>query len=232
MATELADGRPWVLLSGTLCTGAVFGGMLDALGVPAAARHVVELRHPQVEDYARGLIAATSPDAIICGFSLGALVAAHLADRLTASRMFLFGLNPHADDPDKCEGRVALAQDVATAGAAAAIDSRLAPFAGKDPDRAKTCVLSMANETGHLIGVQTALAITRPGAISALAHAVMPVTCFTGTEDSQAPLVFAQDAANAAPCGRAVALPGLGHYALLEDPALCARSVLDSISAR
>lgn len=231
MATELADGRPWIVLPGTLCTGAAFDDLLEALAIPATARHVVELRHAQVEDYVQDLQALTSPEAVICGFSLGALVAAHLADRLPAARMILFGLNPHADDPGKCEGRVDLAQDVAKLGGSAALAHRLPPFGGPDPDRARGRVLAMAQEAGDLIAAQTALAVTRPGAIGALARAQMPVTCLTGTEDGQAPLALAQDAANAAPHGRAVALPGLGHYALLEDPALCSRSVLDAVSS-
>ncbi|WP_417210168.1 alpha/beta fold hydrolase [Antarctobacter sp.] len=225
MAIELTDGRPWVLLSGTLCTDAVFDGLLDALGVPSASCRPVALRRPAVEDYLPELRAACLPGAVVCGFSLGALVAAHLADRLLASQFILFGLNPHADDPAKREGRLRLARDVAVTGGAAALAQRLAPLCGPDPKAARRQILAMADETADAIPAQTELALSRPGALESLAQARAPVSLFTGTRDAAAPFWMAQDAANVARHGRAIPLAGLGHYALVEDPAACAEAV-------
>ncbi|OAN79190.1 hypothetical protein A8B78_12855 [Jannaschia sp. EhC01] len=230
MAIDPADGRPWVLLPGTLCTGEVFDGFLDALGVARRARTVIELSDPQIEDYADALT-AIAPGAIICGFSLGAIVTAHLADRLDAAQYVFFGLNPYADDPAKRDGRLALARDVTRRGGATAMAERLPPLAGPDPERALSQILSMADQTQRLIDAHTAIALSRPGALGPLSRVPCPVTLLTGTDDQMAPFALAQDAAQAAPQGRAVALEGLGHYALVEDPAACARALSDAWNA-
>lgn len=227
MGTDPSDQRPWVLLPGTLCTGAVFDGLLDTLGVPIASRHIVDLQYPNVGDYADILADAGTPETIVCGFSLGAIAAAHLADRLDAAEIVLFGLNPRADDPAKRCGRLELARDVAAIGGGAALVGRLPPLAGRDPEQARAFVLSMADDAQHFVEAQTTLALDRPGALSALAGARCPVTLLTGTDDNQAPLSLAHEAASAAPNGRVVALEGLGHYALVEDPSYCARALSD-----
>ncbi len=231
MATDPADGRPWVLLPGTLCSGTVFDAFLDALDVPTAARTLVDLRHPRVEDYLDAVGEAIAPEAIVCGFSLGAIVAANLADRFDVSEILLFGLNPRADDPAKRAGRLALAHDVADVGGRASLDSRLPALAGPDPDTAREIVLSMAEDVEHRIDAQTALALNRPSALDTLANARAPVTLLTGSDDQQAPLKWAHEAASAAPKGRVVALEGLGHYALVEDPSACARALTEIWSA-
>lgn len=165
-----------------------------------------------------------TPEAVVCGFSLGAIVAAHLANRLPASQMLFFGLHPHADDPAKRDGRQALAQDVARLGGAAAIALRLPPLAGPDPIAARALVLDMADASAQDIETHTSLALNRPGALKALARTQSPVAYLTGTDDTQAPLSIAQDAAQATPQGRVVPLKGLGHYALVENPVLCAKA--------
>jgi pimeloyl-ACP methyl ester carboxylesterase len=232
MAIEAGDGRRWILLPGTLCTGALFDPFLDALGVPVAARHVVELRRPAVETYLPELAALADPHAVICGFSLGAIVAAHLVDRVRVAECLFFGLNPRADDPAKRQGRFDLADDVRRIGGAAALGARLAPLAGPDPAGGRAHILTMADETGGLIEAQTKLALERPGALRALSRAAMPVTFLTGEADEQAPLFLANEGAAAAPNGRVIPLPGLGHYALVEDPLACAQAVTKAWSTR
>ncbi|MGQ7845154.1 alpha/beta fold hydrolase [Granulosicoccus sp. 3-233] len=228
MATESFHECSWVLLPGTLCTGAVFDGFLDGLNVPDSSRQVVLLDRPGVEDYLEDLERLTDANTIICGFSLGAIVAAHLADRLSASRFLLFGLNPYADDPLKREGRLALARDVRQQGGAAALATRLQPMAGRDPVAARALVLSMADDSTIHIDAQTELALSRPGALEHLAGTSVPVTVLTGSDDGQAPLTLARAAAEVAPQGSLIQIPGLGHYALLEDPRTCSRYVLQS----
>ena len=230
MATEPARGRRWILLPGTLCTGAVFNPFLDALGVPFAARHVVELRHPVIEDYLPHLAALDDPHAVICGFSLGASVAAHLVDRIMAADCLLFGLNPRADDPAMRQGRLDLAVDVGRLGGAAALDLRLGKLAGPDPAGARLRILQDAATAADNIGAQTRLALERPGALPSLSRATMRVTCLTGTADGQAPLALAREAAVTALRGQVVALEGLGHYALIENPKACAMAATEALN--
>ena len=214
----------WILVPGTLCTGAVFDPLLDALGVPRDRRRVVPLTQPDVGDY-RAALTDAAEGAVFCGFSLGAIVLAHLADLLPASRILLFGLNPHADDPAKAAGRHALCRDVAATGGAAAMAARLPDLRGPRAGPARAAILEMAEATATDIEAQTALALGRPGALPALSRATAPILVLTGGADRQAPPALGRAAADAAPRGRFVELPGLGHYALLEDPAACAAAV-------
>lgn len=225
MAIDLTDGRPWILLPGTLCSGRVFTAFLDALGVPQDARHVMTMRHPRVEDYRAELEAACSPDSVVCGFSLGAILAAHLADQLPACEFLLFALNPYADRPEKRPDRLSFETDVRQLGGAAAIASRLPPLAGPQPDLAREMILQMADDSAALMPAQTELALTRPGALGSLARTKAPVSLFTGSRDGWAPITLALDAAQAATLGHVTPLPGLGHYALIEDPDACCLAV-------
>lgn len=225
MAIEDLRERDWLLLPGTLCTAEVFTGFLDALEVPRARRITVTLRHPAVEDYA-DFLADRSRGAVLCGFSLGAIVAAHLADRCEAALIVLFGLNPFADDPAKAPGRRQLARDVASIGGARALMPGLPSLGGPAPETARATILAMADAAAGHISAQTSLALTRPGALEALSRACAPVLVMTGSEDRMAPVTQGQAAADAAPLGRFTQLPGLGHYALLEDPMVCARAFL------
>lgn len=226
MAIDPADGRPWVLLPGTLCSGAAFDGLLDCLGVPKGARQVLVLNRPSIKDYAAPMAQLCRDGAVICGFSLGAIVVAHLCDRLPASRIVLFGLNPHADDPAKRDGRLALERDVLAMGGRRALAARLAPLAGPDPKGAKALILDMAEDCSAEIAPQTQLALTRPGALGALSRCAAPICLLTGDQDTQSPLARAEEAAQVAQRARLASLSGLGHYALVEDPAACAAAVM------
>ncbi|WP_416915433.1 MAG: alpha/beta fold hydrolase [Roseicyclus sp.] len=225
MGIEPGDDRPWILLPGTLCTGAVFDPFLDALGVPAGSRHVIELGQPEIADYLAPLLALSHDRAVICGFSLGAIVAAHLVDCLPAAQCLFFGLNPRPDDPVKRQGRLDLAADVDRLGGIAALESRLPSLAGPDPDGGRARILAMAGLAARHVHAQTRLALERPGAFHALSRAGMPITLLTGTRDEQAPLTLAQEAVAAAPMAKLAPLEGLGHYALVEDPRACADAV-------
>lgn len=224
MATDGLSNRPWLLLPGTLCTGAVFDGFLDAVGVADSARTYMTLDRPSIKDYRPDFDALTH-DTIVCGFSLGAIVAAHFARSITADRLILFGLNPYADDPAKAPSRLALAQEATERGGAAALKTRLSDVFGPEPDATRAAICQMAEETAPFIGAQTQLALNRPGALPALSEAAMPVLAATGTRDQSAPPAQGQAAAQCAPKGQFRALDGLGHFALLEDPNTCATVV-------
>lgn len=224
MATRGLADRPWLLLPGTLCTGAVFDRFLDALGVSHSARTYVPLDRPSIQDYSVDF-ESLSRDTIVCGFSLGAIVAAHFADSMTADRLILFGINPYADDLDKAPSRHALAQDVLAHGGAAALAPRLSDVFGPDPDATRAAICQMADETAPFIKAQTQLALSRSGALPALKRATMPVLAATGTHDQAAPTQHGRAAAQSAPNGQFRTLDGLGHFALLEDPNTCASTV-------
>lgn len=227
MDTRGLSNRPWLLLPGTLCTGAVFDGFLDAIGVELAQRHVVEMDRGSIDDY-QSIFDRVSGDTIVCGFSLGAIVAAHYADKMSARHLVLFGVNPLADDPAKALSRHDLATDVTSRGGAAALKARDLEVHGRTPDVTREMIYEMANATANMIEAQTRLALSRPGALPALRRACMPVVSLTGSLDRSAPIALGRVAAQSAPDGQFHALEGLGHFALIEDPHACAATLLHS----
>ena len=223
--TESLKDCRWLLLPGTLCTSAVFDGFLDQLGVETGQRHSVALEWPSVNEY-HAIFASLADDTIVCGFSLGAIVAAHHAHRMTARQLVLFGLNPFPDDPAKEQSRHDLAADVLRLGGGAALRARDVEAFGPAPNATREMIYNMADQTEDMIQAQTALALTRPGAQHALSGAHMPVFSLTGSQDNTAPPAQGRAAAEAAPKGQFHELPGLGHFALLEDPDACAAAFL------
>ncbi|MEN8841471.1 MAG: alpha/beta hydrolase [Octadecabacter sp.] len=224
MATDDLSKRPWVLLGGTLCTDLLFESLLDTIGVPTSRCRYVPLHLPTIEDY--GSVFRDLPhDTVVCGFSLGAIVAAHYADRMSVHQLILFGVNPFADDPANATNRHDLAKQVNTLGGAEALRARAPEVFGSTPDQTRAMIYKMADTAEDMISAQTRMALTRPGAVPALARAKMPVLAITGSNDKSTPPNYGRAAAQAAPRGQFVALEGLGHFALLEDPQACATAV-------
>jgi pimeloyl-ACP methyl ester carboxylesterase len=226
VVTEGLTARPWVLLPGTLCTGAAFDGMLDCLGVPTDLRTTLPVREARVDAYGPALEAV--PDhAVICGFSLGSVIAAHHANRLRCARLILFACTHLSDDPAKADGRRAFATQVAESGGAAALAPSLTALKGPDPAGARAIILDMADQTAGDVAAQTDLSIGRPGAATELSACRVPVWFLTGTEDQQTPPDIARAAAEITVGGVFRSIDGTGHYALIENPRACADAILD-----
>ena len=75
------------------------------------------------------------------------------------------------------------------------------------------------------ITAQTSLAISRPGAETALRSSHIPILALCGTNDDQVAPQLNAIVAKMATKGQSSLLPSLGHYALLEDPEACANAV-------
>lgn len=226
----MGDDRQWHLLPGTLCTGAIFDDILDVLEVPHSSRRTVEISKPDVNDYLDYFENAVGQNDIIFGFSLGAIIAAHHADVLGENTtLLLFGINPMADDPHKAEGRAALCADVKTIGGRSALLKRLESQRIRMSASRFELILSMAENASHLIEAQTQLALSRPGALSRIEQCRCAVFTFTGEHDDQTPLNLATLVAKTAPYGRYYSLPNMMHYAILEDPAVCANAIENAL---
>lgn len=226
MDIETLSTSRWILLPGTLCNASVFDRFLDLFHVAHHNRIELPLSKPAINDYLHFFEHDVEPGDIICGFSLGAIVAAHYAHKLDqASALFLFALNPHKDDPAKAPGRIALQNDVHQNGGRLALQQISPTLNGSTPDKALSQILAMAEQTTKHIDAYTGLALSRPGALDSLQKCRIPVYALTGEQDEQASPACASIVAGAAPMGKYCLLAGLGHYALLEDPAACAAAV-------
>lgn len=215
--------RHWLLIPGTLCTAAIFDPLLNALGVPNKYRDVLTLDQPSIATYRERLPVRATTGTIVCGFSLGAIVTAHCADKLAhAHAIVLFGINPYADAPEKRAGRLAMRDQVAAMGARRYMKANPPPLYAGDVTAARETIAAMAVESEAHLPAQTELALNRPGAMAALEQCIVPVITLAGTKDAMTPVAQAAAAAEAAPEGRTITLEGLGHYALLEDARACA----------
>lgn len=216
----------WILLPGTLCTSAVFDGFLDELGVPTNQQYTKKLASPKIEDYHSFFKNDVYNGDIICGFSLGAIVAAHHADIVhNAKAIVLFGINPLPDDKEKAKARYALQTDVENQGGRAAMTNRLSNIRGINPEQVRNKILEMAEKSSLDIKAQTTLAMSRPGAANPLSASNIPILALCGTNDDQVKPQMAAIVEKMAPNGQSILLPGLGHYALLEDPTACANAI-------
>lgn len=228
---DAARSARWVLLPGTLCTGAVFAPMLDALGVPAARRQVLTLDLPAVEGYGERLAAEVQGGEIVCGFSLGAIVAAHNLPALARARaVVLLALNPGPDAPGGRARREAVRDRVLAGGARDWVRESWPAMAATDVAALRARVAEMAEASAPLIAAQTELAATRPGAAAALGATPLPLVLVTGAADRQTPAGPLRPIAGAAPSAALRVVPGLGHFALLEAPDRVAAAVAGGLA--
>lgn len=221
----------WVLIPGTLCTPQVFAPMLAHLGVPATRRTFIQPDAPRVADYAARLRDCVIGGEIVCGFSLGALIAMHNLDALRRARaIILLAANPHPDPPANYAARVAVRDRILAGRAADWVSegwNRMS--SSRDPDlRAR--VIAMATATAQLIPAQTELAASRPSAVEALRETDLPLLFVTGAEDRLTPPDALREPAHAAQNAELRVLNGLGHFALLEDPAGIAQTIADALT--
>lgn len=221
----------WLLVPGTLCTPAIFEPLLKALEVPTENRDALTLDQPSIAAYRERLPARAAPGSIVCGFSLGAIVTAHCADLLAhVHAIVLFGINPYADAPERRAGRLSMRDQVAAKGARGFVEANPPPLFAGDVATARAAIAAMAAETETHLPAQTELALSRPSALPALNQCVTPVIILAGTNDTMTPLAQAAVAAEAAPYSQTIALDGLGHYALLEDPGACAKALRSALT--
>lgn len=226
VATDPTFAQRWVLLPGTLCTPAVFAPLMQALGLDMARQITLHLDQPDVTTYRSRLAKTVRPGDVVCGFSLGAIAAAHAADVLPeAAIMVLIALNPYPDAAEKRPGREAL-RAAALSGALEDVFAVAAPrlFATPTPFLEQQ-VTEMARQVACHIDAQTALAISRPGVFPVLRQSRAPVILITGEVDQQTPPHLAQEAAQVAPKAVVQIVPRLGHFCLLEDPGAVAAAI-------
>lgn len=228
---------PWVMVPGTLCTGDCFGPLLDELGPlglrPRAATFVPgDL--PGSVDTARALLREAPRRFVICGFSLGGIVAlqAALAEPSRIAAMILVGTNGRADPPENAARRRAQVETARGAGAAALIRDGLWPSyvaAGAHDDAAlRRSIETMAEATSiERFANQTEIAIGRPDALPRLARLDMPVLLLGGAEDRATPPERTAELAAGLPRAHRAIIEGAGHFVLMERPARSARAIAD-----
>jgi pimeloyl-ACP methyl ester carboxylesterase len=209
----------WVLLPGTLCTPEVFSPLLDRLGVARDQCRFITADAADVRDYAAPLQAAVTGGEVVCGFSLGALIAAHNLPVLArAKAVVLVAANPFPDPPGNRANREAVRDRVLAGGARDWVLENLHAMSTDRDPALSTFVADMAEETAPMIVAQTELAASRPGAARDIGECNLPLVFVTGSDDRMTPADALRPLVGKAQHADLQVLDGLGHYALIEAP--------------
>ncbi|WP_425038659.1 alpha/beta fold hydrolase [Primorskyibacter sp. S187A] len=222
---EIARAK-WVLLPGTLCSEAVFDPVMRALGVGPQNRSFVPMDAPRVSDYDARLRERVTGGEIVCGFSLGAMVAAHnLGALANASALVLLACNPFPDPPGNRANRERVRDRILRGGAREWVAENWSAMSTSTDPAVREAVIAMAEQTRDQIPAQTELASARPGAAEALRRSTLPLVFVTGAQDRLTPGDQIRQITDTACRAHLSILDGLGHFALLEAPARVAQAI-------
>lgn len=222
MTVEAAE--PLVLVPGLLCSPALFGPQIEALG---GCRRVIVADHTRsdrMEAIAGDILATAPPRFALAGLSMGGYVA--MAIMRTApervSRVAFLDTSPRADPAERTVDRrrlMELARAKGTREVQKALLPRLVhPDRQAEPGLVET-VLKMAEDIGVAAFLRQQEAIiarqdSRPG----LAAIGCPTLVLVGEQDLQTPPDIAREIAGLIPGTVLVVVPQCGHLSTLERP--------------
>jgi pimeloyl-ACP methyl ester carboxylesterase len=220
---------PLVLLPGTLCDERVFGPALKKL--PATTFLAPDWHGMNsTAQVAENLLSALPSRFAIAGFSLGAIVALEMAARAPERIAGLALINATARDVplDRFAERRLAAVSVQSNRhhvEKELWDSYVAPHR-LDDAALKAVIGDMAQDSPEDALVrQTEIALSRVDSRERLPQIAVPCTVIGGAEDRVAPPYLQEEIAGLLPDAVLEIIPGAGHFALLEDPAACARAL-------
>ena len=193
----------------------------------------------QLADDAVALLDAlhVATPAVVCGVSMGGYVAQHVAVRHPGrvAALVLVDTKLEADTPEVREGRADLAAKVGRLGPSILADAMLPRLLAPAPtsladDRAGIEALLRRTIAAQPVGtIQTALAALggRPDMTEALRGLRVPTLLVVGAEDAITPPSCLETAARVLGEARLLVVPGAGHMAPLERPAVFNAALLE-----
>ena len=168
-------------------------------------------------------------DDLICGFSLGAIAALHLLPKLPRlAGAIVIGATARPDIPQNLESRRALESRILGGDVAGAMDSiwpNLVADRNIGNSDLKKKIVTMAQAAAGHIAAQTSLALSRPGVVETLGDIETPVLAITGEQDKATPPDRAWEISRIARHGECAIIADSGHFALLEQPSLVAKTI-------
>ena len=214
-----------VLIPGLACDGAMWRHQLDALPAHHQTRVTdVHMRHGTIQAMAQALLDEQPGDLILCGASMGGIVAME-AIRQAPQRikgLALLGTNarPETDDVRKLRE---LAVTLFESGRAAEVlraNVPLAFHASRSSDAAlvRTYLDFVLRAGVRQLVDQNRAIMARPDARVHLPFITCPVLVMCGDSDQLTPPECSQEIATLVPRARLVLLPECGHMLTMERP--------------
>lgn len=211
-----------VFLPGTLCTSAVFDGLVKS-----------DLYHSQVLNLSaeHSLSATTAKlkqqigerNVVLVGFSMGGMLAfdfiRHYPNQVTG--LCLINSNCHADQTSRKAGRMQHFQLAQEQGLTQLMREVYLPVYFSDPDSsAAQLVVDMAEQIGmDGFAAQLEILATRPDSASTLAQFTKPTLIMGSDNDLPCPVSHQQFMAAQAKNSELHIMKGAGHFAILEQSA-------------
>ena len=214
-----------VLIPGLACNAVMWRAQMAVLPAHFRTRITdVHTRCDTIQDMARALLDDTPGELILCGASMGSIVAME-AVRQAPQRvkgMALLGTNarPETDDMRKLRE---MAIGLFESGRAAEVLRANVPLAfhasqARDAQLVQTYLDFISDAgAGQLIRQNRAL-MSRPDARTHLASVACPVLILCGDSDQLTPPDYAREVAALIPAAQLVMVPACGHMLTLEQP--------------
>lgn len=226
---------PIVLIPGNMCDGRLWQPVADRL---ATAGHTVRkaqlLDQSSIAAMAQSVRDDIDQPVVAIGFSMGAIVAAELAQRSPelVSALGLIAFNASADLPERATMRPRQRNAARRGGLEAIVAEELKPnylaAANQGDIELLEIVMQMARALGPDIFIAQSEALQfRPNLRPALAALAMPILLACGSEDRLCPPEWHRRwATMIGPNARFSEVPGAGHLLPLEKPHALADALL------
>ena len=214
-----------ILVPGLASNAVMWRHQLPVLPAPLRA-HVTDVhtRHASIEQMAAALLQEHAGDLLLCGASMGGIVAME-AVRQAPQRvkgLALLGTNARPESEDMCQLRE-MAITLFEAGRAAEVLRANLPLAfhasrANDPRLAQTYLdFVLQAGAGQLVRQNRAI-MTRPDARAHLASIACPVLVMCGDSDQLTPPECSREIAALVPAAQLVMVPQCGHMLTMERP--------------
>lgn len=218
-----------VLAPGLLCDDRLWSALGPMLAGPVLSLDFSE--DDSLEAMARRILAEGPERFVLVGFSMGGMAAVVAAAREPRRVMGLVLIDTHADPEtqERSQRRACQIATVEAGGFARLVGEELKPAYFADPGTRpaeRRLVSEMAREAGpQQFRRHVQALMSRPDPTPLLSGLTMEVVVMTGEADALATPEAARRLAAAVPFGRLVVIPGCGHMAPLEAPAVIADEI-------
>ena len=226
--------EPLLLIPGLMCTGALFNPQIDTF---AGSREVIVADHTRADDMREIAlrILADAPDSFaLAGLSMGVYLSFEIMS-LAPGRVTRLALLDGKARLDTVQQTAARHQLIAMANEGnflaittdILLNRLIAPGNATDPELRDT-IIQMATDTGEVkFRRQMAAILGRPDYLPRLTDIACPTLILTGELDVITPPECAVEVAAQIPHAVLDIVPGCGHLATLEEPAMVNAAMRD-----